>query len=50
MSAKELADDHDGDLEAGLKRLVETLRHGQHHIGKLTAHLQSKGIEVQFWE
>jgi hypothetical protein len=49
-SLQELADDHGGNLEAGLLRLVETLRHAQHHVGKLTDYLQSKGIRVELWK
>ena len=29
---------------------LQVLRHAQHHIGKLTAHLESKGVKVQNWE
>ena len=31
-------------------RLMYGLRHGQHHIGKLTAYLNLEGIELEHWK
>lgn len=31
-------------------RLMYGLRHGQHHVGKLTAHLNLEGIQLDHWK
>lgn len=50
-SLQELAAlDYNGSVEEAMKRLIETLRHAQHHIGKLTGYLQTKKFRVERWE
>lgn len=36
--------------EKEVMRALEVLRHTQHHVGKLAAYLELKGIEVKNWE
>ena len=38
------------DFRSVYHRLMYGLRHGQHHVGKLTAYLNLEGIELHHWK
>jgi hypothetical protein len=39
----------DGEFRTVYHRLLYGLRHGQHHIGKLTAYLNLEGVRLHHW-
>jgi hypothetical protein len=43
-------DRHMTDFRAVCHRLLYGLRHGMHHIGKLTAYLNQEGIQLDHWK
>ena len=38
------------DFRTVYQRLMYGLRHGQHHIGKLTAYLNLEGVQLEHWK
>ena len=51
ISMSELAQpDQFGQFRTVLHRLLYGLRHGQHHVGKLTGWLYSLGIDFDHWQ
>jgi hypothetical protein len=40
----------DGEFRTVYHRLMYGLRHGQHHIGKLTAYLNLEGVQLNHWK
>jgi hypothetical protein len=50
MSDAELVNYDETDFRSVYQRLMYGLRHGQHHVGKLTAYLNLEGVQLNHWK